>query len=118
MKRIGFCLLTLMLVGCGYGSRNYNPGMPGTGGGTPVISSLSPNSVSAGSTSFAMTINGSQFGTDSVVYWNAQPTGTMFVSSKQVVADVPAAEVAAPATVPVYVRTAGMNSNVMNFIVQ
>jgi hypothetical protein len=118
MKRIGCCLLALILVGCGYGSRNYNPGMSGTGGGTPVISSLSPNSAPAGGMAFAMTINGSQFGTDSVVYWNAQPTGIMFVSSNQVVANVTAADLAMPATVAVYVRTGGMNSNVMNFIVQ
>lgn len=118
ITRISLCLLVLMLVGCGYGSRTYNPGMPGTGGGNPAISSLSPNSTVAGSPAFAMTINGSNFGTDAVVYWNAQPMGTMYVSGNQVVAGISAADVTMPATVPVYVRSAGMNSNKMNFAVQ
>jgi hypothetical protein len=118
MKRICLCLLALVLVGCGYGSRNYNPGMNGNGGGAPAISSLTPNSATAGSTAFALTVNGSRFGTDAIVYWNAQPTGTMYVSSNQVVADVTAADVAMAATVPVYVRTGGMNSNSMNFTIQ
>jgi hypothetical protein len=118
MERISLCLLALVLVGCGYGSRNYNPGMPGTGGGTPAISSLTPNTVAAGSMAFAMTVNGSRFGTDAVVYWNAQPIATMYVSSNQVVANVSAADVAMASTIPVYVRTAGMNSNSMNFTIQ
>lgn len=118
MKRISLCLLALMLVGCGYGSRNYNPGMTGTGGGAPAISSLTPNTVAAGSMALAMTINGGHFGADAVVYWNAQPIGTMFVSANQVVADVTTTDVATAATVPVYVRTGGMNSNTMNFTIQ
>jgi hypothetical protein len=118
MKRTCLCLLALVLVGCGYGSHTYNPGMTGTGGGAPAISSLTPNSISAGSMAFAMTINGSHFGSDAVVYWNAQPTGTMFVSANQVVANISATDVAVAATVPVYVRTAGMNSNSTNFTVQ
>ena len=118
MKRICLWVLSVVLVGCGYGSRNYNPGMTGTGGGAPAISSLTPNTATAGSMAFAMTVNGSRFGTDAVVYWNAQPTGTMYVSSNQVVADVTAADVAVAATVPVYVRTGGMNSNSLNFTIQ
>jgi trimeric autotransporter adhesin len=118
MKRIFLCLLALALVGCGYGSRNYSPGMTGSGGGAPAISSLTPNTATAGSMAFAMTINGSRFGTDAVVYWDAQPIGTMYVSSNQVVANITAADVATANTVPVYVRTGGMNSNSMNFTIQ
>jgi hypothetical protein len=118
MKRICLCLLTLVLVGCGYGSRNYNPGMTGTGGGAPAISSLTPNTATAGSMAFAMTVNGNRFGADAVVYWNSQPAGTMYVSSNQVVANITAADVAMATTVPVYVRTSGMNSNSMNFTIQ
>jgi hypothetical protein len=118
VTRISLCLLVFMLVGCGYGSRTYNPGMPGTGGGTPALSSLSPNSTVAGSPAFAMTINGSNFGTDAVVCWNAEAMGTMYVSGNQVVASISAADVTMPATVPVYIRSAGMNSNKINFTVQ
>jgi hypothetical protein len=117
-KQICLCLLALMMASCGYGSRTYNPGMPGAGGAPPMISMLSPSTVIAGTSALAMTVNGSNFGSDAVVYWNAQPMGTMFVSANQVVASIPASDVATVATVPVYVRTGGVNSNIMNFTVQ
>lgn len=118
IKQICLCLLSLILVGCGYGSRTYNPGMPGTGNNAPAIASLNPGSTMAGSPAFAMTVNGSNFGSDAVLYWNVQPMSTVFVSANQVVASISSSALTTAATVPVYVRTGGMNSNTMNFTVQ
>lgn len=47
-----------------------------------------------------------------------QPVSTMFVSGNQAVASIAAANIRTAANVPVYVSSAGMNSNVMNFTVQ
>jgi len=118
MKCICICLIALTLVGCGYGSRTYNPGMPGTGSAAPAVASISPNSATAGSPALVMTVNGSNFGRDAVVYWNAQPMSTMFVSANQVAASVPATSLTTAAMIPIYVRTRGVNSNTMNFTVQ
>jgi hypothetical protein len=63
MSRISFGLLlaiTLMGAGCGYSSHNYM-----NGNGMPKITQLSPSSAMAGGPAFALTIQGTGFGTDS-----------------------------------------------------
>ena len=109
-------ILTLFTMGCGYGSRNYMT----TGGtaGTPSIASLSPPTTAAGSASFTLTVNGSNFGSGSVVYFNTVAEPTMFVSANQVAASIPATAVSAAGTFPVYVHSGIYNSNSMNFSVQ
>lgn len=117
MSRLGLFLLAAVIfsVGCGYGSHNY---MNGGGPGGPQIAQLQPNAATAGSGAFALTVNGSNFGTDSVVYWNSMPQSTTYVSGNQVTAEITAADIMNPGMVPVYVRSGGRNSNVMNFDVQ
>jgi hypothetical protein len=59
----------------------------------PTITSLSPNSVFAGSQTFTLTVNGSNFLPGSlatVVRWNYTALTTTYVSSTQVTAAVPA----------------------------
>jgi hypothetical protein len=68
-----------------------------------------PNSATSGGPALTLTVNGSGFGSDAVVYWNA--------SVRQVTAAISAADIAMKGTVPVYVRTNGQNSNTMNFTV-
>lgn len=109
-------LALLAAVGCGYSSKNYNPGMGGVGG--PTVSALMPNSVMSGSGSFTLTVNGKNFGTDAVVYWNGMPQTSMYVTGAQVTAAITSADVASPGMIPVYVHTGGMNSNTVNFDVQ
>ena len=111
-------LLAVVMLGCGYGSRNYmNNGGGGTTG-TPSISALSPPSTSPGSAAFTLTVNGSNFATGAVVYFNGTAESTMFVSSNQVTAAIPGTAVATAATIPVYVHSGIYNSNTMNFMVQ
>ncbi len=63
------------------------------GGGSatppPVISSISPDTVTAGSPSFILTVDGSGFSSEAVVLWDDQPLGTEFINSEQVTAFVP-----------------------------
>lgn len=111
MKLTVVLLLTLMTLGCGYGSK-YN--MMGT---TVQMSELSPQSANAGEAGFMLTVNGSGFSMNSMVYWNSMPLTTRFISGNQLVAGVPAFQVAMPGAVQVYVYSNGMASNVMNFTV-
>ena len=118
MSRIGllFLIAVIFSVGCGYGSHNNYMGGSGMGG--PQIMQLQPNMTKAGGQAFVLTVNGSGFGTDSVVYWNMQPQTSTYVSGTQVTAEITAADIMNVGMVPVYVRTGGRNSNSMNFDVQ
>jgi hypothetical protein len=111
-------ILALLMMGCGYSSRNYmNSGSTG-GTATPSISGLSPNTVSPGSAAFTLTVNGGNFGSGAVVYFNGTAESTMFVSANQVTAAIPSSAVASAATIPVYVHSGIYNSNTVNFMVQ
>jgi subtilisin family serine protease len=61
----------------------------------PVITSLSPGSLPAGSGAFTLTVNGTGFVSSSVVRWNASPRVTTFVSATQLRAAITAADLAA-----------------------
>lgn len=65
----------------------------------PVISSIVPQSVNAGSGPFSITVNGANFiSGESVVRWNGQNRTTTFISESQLVAFLSAADVASPGT--------------------
>ena len=116
MKLVCVLLLTAVALGCGYGSmHNYNNMMNGT---AAQMSQIAPTSTAAGSDGLMLTVNGSGFASNSVVYWNSMALSTTFVSGNQLVAGVPASEIAMPATVQVYVNSNGMASNLMTFTVK
>src|SRR5664279_249408 len=100
--------ITMIGAGCGYGSHNY---MNGTG--MPKVAQLSPNSVPQGSAPFTMTIEGSGFGSDSLVYWAGASRATNYGSASQVSVNVTADDIANPGMVQVYVHSGGTNSNAM-----
>jgi hypothetical protein len=115
MKLVCILLLTIASLGCGYGSmHNYNT----MTGASVQMSQIVPNSRTAGTAGFMMTVNGSGFSSNSVVYWNSMPLGTTFISGNQLVAAVSPSEIAMPATVQVYVSSHGMASNMMMFTVK
>lgn len=117
MSRIGLLILAALIfsVGCGYGSHsNYMTG----GMGGPQITQLQPSMAQAGSGPMTLTVTGTGFGTDSVVYWNMVAQSSSYVSGSQVTAQITAADLMNAGTVPVYVRSGGKNSNSMTFTVQ
>jgi hypothetical protein len=69
----------------------------------PSVTSLSPSSATAGGSQFVLTVNGNDFRHDSVVKWNGSPLVTTFVSTRQLIAVITAAEIAQPGTVVVFV---------------
>ncbi len=120
--RFAFVLLiTLFAAGCGYGSK-YNSQTGGMGGGAAAaISTLVPGSATAGGPGFTMTVNGTSFAANSIVYFGGTAQATTFVSSSQLMAAIPASEISAAGAKQVYVNSAGniygVNSNTVNFMV-
>ena len=104
MKTVCSFLLLVAIgitLACGYGSKNYNTSP--AAGAVPAISELSPDNTNAGGSAFALTVNGSNFGSNAKVNWNGVSQNTTFVSGNQLVISIPAAMIAAPATVQITV---------------
>jgi hypothetical protein len=117
MRTVSILLASLLTLGCGMG-----PGDPPNGHHTvaalfspPAITTLTPNSVPVNSVPFTMTINGSNFGTDAIVFWSNTAQSTIFVSPSQLMVAVTADDLMFWGLIPVYVRTGGMNSNTVQF---
>lgn len=115
IRLIVLLALAMLAAGCGYGS-NYNGG--GGGNAAPAITSLSPATATAGDPAFTLTVNGSGFGSDSVVYWNGAALPSSYGTGTKVTASVSAADVANVGSFPIYVHSGGKNSNSMMFTVQ
>lgn len=72
---------------------------------TPILTSLSPSSATAGTAGFTLTVNGNGFAPSSVVNWKGTALATTYGSVSQLTAAVPASLIAAPGTVPITVTT-------------
>ena len=72
-------------------------------GPAPTVSSLSPNSATAGGPAFTLTVNGTNFVSGSSVRWNGAARTTTLVSATQLTAAIAAADIAVAGTVPVTV---------------
>lgn len=83
----------------------------------PVISSLTPNSTTAGGPGFTLTVNGAGFAPGSVVEWNGAALATTVVSPNQVQAPVLASLVASPGTAQVTVLSNTLTSNALTFTI-
>ena len=96
---------------------NITVNNPSAGGGTsnalafavvsvnpfPVLTTISPASVVAGSGNFILTVQGSNFNTSSSVRFNGMARATTFVSPTQLTALIPASDVAISGSHLVYV---------------
>lgn len=88
-------------------------------GSLVTLTSLSPSTAVAFGSAFTLTVNGSNFTTQSQVMWNGSSRTTAFVSASQLTAQIGAADIAAAGTVQVSVSdpTNG-NSNSLPFTIQ
>lgn len=73
----------------------------------PSVSSLSPNNGVAGSGSFILSVNGSNFVGSSVVLWNNSPRPTTFVTPNVLTASIGAGDIAAAGAALITVSTPG-----------
>jgi predicted heme/steroid binding protein len=120
MFRLSLCfLLVLALIGagCGSGSKPMS-GSGGGGTGSPNITDLTPPDGKAGGMPFILTVNGSGFDTDAVVYWGTTPQTSMYLSGNQLTAQISAGDIMEPGMIAVYVVTGGKRSNSVDFQVE
>jgi hypothetical protein len=113
MRFTGLLLAILVAIGCGAGHDPHT--MFGTAFFPPSLTELSPSTVPVNSAPFTMTVNGTNFGTDSVVFWNDIPQSTRLVSSKQLLVAVTDTDLMQFGLAHVFVRTGGLNSNTVDF---
>lgn len=86
----------------------------------PAIASVSPNFAIAGGQQFPLTVNGTNFATNSVVRWNDSDHATTYVSATQLRAMIPATDIASQGAANIKVFTpapGGGTSNAMQFFV-
>jgi IPT/TIG domain len=117
MRMLRLLLITLFAAGCGNGMGNTSshPRPVSVPPAIPSISELSPGSTVVNSVPFTITVNGENFGTDSVLFWNGNPQATFFVTPKQITARITSTDLQFAGMIPVYVRTAAQNSNTVDF---
>jgi sugar lactone lactonase YvrE len=84
----------------------------------PTITSLSPDTASAGGAAFLMIIEGSSFTANATVSWGGTTLATIFVSSDELAATVPASLIATAGKASVTVKTAGGTSAAFTFTIQ
>jgi len=104
LKTIILAGLFLAGLGCGYSSHSTTPMVAGT---TPTVSALAPNSTAAGSASFMLTVNGTNFNGNATINWNGTSMTTARVSANQMTATIPATDVATAGTASVTVTNPG-----------
>src|SRR5215469_1930172 len=69
----------------------------------PLIYPLALSATAPGGPAFTLTVNGTGFVSGATVNWNGAALTTTFVSSSQVTAAVPAADIASPGTAEITV---------------
>lgn len=78
-----------------YASSGTNP--------VPALTTLGSSSVAAGGAAFALSVQGSNFVSGSVVRWNGSARATSVVSATQLTASIPASDIAQPGTAQIEV---------------
>jgi hypothetical protein len=117
MRFCGVLLACLLLIGCGTtsGNKGSDPILASQFPITPSITELLPASVVVDSVPFMLTVNGTEFGTDALVFWQGVPQSTFYVTSQQLVVRLTPQDLQFAGLIPVYVRTQGVNSNTVTF---
>jgi hypothetical protein len=114
----------LTLSGCGdssfHGTLNEDPnGTPQPASGQPVVTTVSPASVTAGGPGFTITVTGKNFAPGDTVNWGFSPLNSTYISSTQMTAQVPNQEIYEPGSATIVVQrpvtdslTFGANINI------
>jgi hypothetical protein len=107
MKPLRLLSSLVLLVGAALAQTNPVP---------LVNQPLIPMTVKPGSNQFTLTINGTGFATTTVVMWNGSTRITSFISSRQLQAQISAADVATPGTASVSVMNPAPGGGTSNAV--
>ncbi len=80
----------------------------------PTISTISPTGIKAGSSSFTLTVNGTNFASNSVVRWNGADRPTTYVSPTRLTILVPSQDISTTATINITVFNPAPSGGVSN----
>jgi WD40-like Beta Propeller Repeat len=124
-RRLFSFLIVGILAGASACAPNIRFGPPPPPGPTPVISSISPTSATAGGAAVIITVNGSHFLSGADLVWrNLDNPGfsggeVTFVSSSQVTFQIPAAQIAIPGSAQVLILNPDLSpqSNAVSFVI-
>lgn len=83
----------------------------------PLITSISPTSRVAGTSSFTLTVNGQNFRNSSVIRWNGLNRSTTYVSPTQLTAIIPSTDITTAGTANITVASGGAVSNTQIFTI-
>jgi hypothetical protein len=116
MRLNSLLVLILFSLGCGAGQGNRNQGPHfSVALSRPSLTTLVPSSVPVNSAPFTMTVTGTNFGTDAIVFWNGAPQHTTFITSSQLQVAITDADIMLVGLIHVSVLTGGLNSNTVDF---
>ena len=127
MKLLTVLLLCGVAIGCGYGSKATTPPTPGT---MPTITQLNPTGVVAGSQTFSLEVDGTNFNGNAVINFNSVAETTAWTSGSKLTTMIPSTAITSAGTVKVTVTNPGtpagpygggttaVTSAPMNFTVQ
>jgi len=117
--RSSLCALSVSLVfglGCG-GNGSKSSTTPPTST-SPVISTISPSTATAGGAAFTLTVDGSSFVSGATVQWNGSARTTTFGTASHLTASITAADVATAGTASVVVANPdGTKSSTASFTI-
>jgi hypothetical protein len=109
---VSFLICLGSIAGCGSGTTPAGSNTPSQA--APNLSSLSQASANAGAAAFSLSVTGQNFLSASVVEWNGAPLPTTFTSATQLVASVPAANLAIAGTAQIAVEDPAPQSLISN----
>jgi hypothetical protein len=127
MKLLTVLLLCTVAIGCGYGSKMTTPPTPGA---LPAITQLNPTGVVAGSQTFQLEVNGTNFASNAVINFGGTAETTTSPVAGKLQANIPSTAITTAGQVPVTVTnpataggiygggTTAVTSTAMNFTVQ
>jgi len=115
MRHFLVLLASLIMIGCGASTQSSDPRPVNVISSPPSIAELSPTNTPVNSVPFMMTVNGNNFSTAAIVFWNGVAQRTVFITSNQLMVSLTATDLQYTGLVPVYVLSGGLNSNTVDF---